>query len=287
MDILGTCFSFQYKKYPMKIQWFGCGHQSRQSTLHIDHFGLSNFHRLKFRNTPDQRVSKGHSKSMPTIAVVSAGCTDTPEPAFASRLIVREIINDFRHQGRAELLDPENISKWIRFKIEDLRHNMMNLVLENRQLTGFASSLSVVIFNGKKATIAQLGDTKIYHLRDGHARQLSDGDWGELLSDPERYPVINGSEGDEKLFLRQRLTSRRKKSIELKPLIFTIDIKKRDVICLCTKGVSSIVPVEKFPELAKKLRTPEDVEVSTMKILTRASELNTTECLSALTINVR
>jgi len=271
----------------MKIQWFGCGHHSKQATLHYDYFGLSNFHRLKFRNTLSHQVSKGESKTMPMIAVMSSGCPEAPEPAFAARLIVRSIINDFRHQGRSELLDSEMLSKWIRFEIDDVRSKMMNLVGENRQLTGFSGSVTVLILCGKRATIAQLGDTTLYHQRKKNTVDLSNGDWGELLSDESIYPVINQPEGDLKVFRQQRLTSRRTKSIELKPLIFTIDVKKNDLFFLCTKGVASVAPPEKLHEFTRKTRCIDDIEQSTYKILTRSSELNATDSISGLMLRIR
>ena len=221
------------------------------------------------------------------IAVMSSGCTDNPEPASAARVIARSIINDFRHQGRSELLDSEMLTKWLRFEIEDVRTKMMNLVGENRQLTGFSGSVTVLILSGKRATIAQLGDTTLYHQRKTNTLDLSDGNWGDLLSDESIYPVINPPEGDLKVFRQQRLTSRRKKSIELRPLIFTIDIKKNDLFFLCTKGVASVTPPEKLHEFTGKPRYIDDIEESTNKILNRSSELNATDSISGLMLQIR
>lgn len=271
----------------MKIQWFGCGHHSKKPTLNYDYFGLSNFHRLKFRNTLSHKISKGESKNLPILAVISSGCPETSEPAFAARLIVRSIINDFRHQGQSELLDPEMLSKWIRFEINDVRSKMMNFVGENRQFAGFSGSLTVLILSGKRATIAQLGDTTLYHQRKAKSVELSNGDWGNLLSDESIYPVINPPEGDFEVFREQRLTSMDNESIELKPLIFTVDVQKNDLFFLCTKGVASVAPAEKLYEFTGKPRSLDDIEQATSKILTRSCELNATDSISGLMLQLR
>ena len=134
----------------MKLQWFGCGHQSKQVVKKFDHFGLSNFHRLKFRTSSDHVISHGETKSFPTLAVLSSGVPTTPEPAYASRTVVREFTNDFRHDGRMGVLDPKDLEKWLRFKIDDLHHTMAHKSSENPKVAGFSASLTTVVFLEKE-----------------------------------------------------------------------------------------------------------------------------------------
>ncbi len=270
----------------MKIQWFGCGQQSKYDSQRFDHFGITNFHKLKFRTTKNQSVSKGETKSTPTLAILSFGDSSRPEPAFASRMVVRDFINEFRHAGRSQILESDSLEKWLRFKIDDLRKEMLNLSLENTQLTGFTASLTAVIVHEKRAIIAQLGKSTLYHLRGDSVHIPSDGDWEGILSNPEIYPIINEAKDGSKIYKSQTVASRKFRSEDLQPLIFSIDLKRKDVLCLTTDGVAQIFPAEKVKNTIKNPRSVGDLEQATQTLTGRANELCADKSIAALTMRI-
>lgn len=262
----------------MKLQWYGAGHQSRQCIHRYDHFGLCNLHRLKFRTTQLNPISKGETRSFPTLAVMSSGVSSAPEPAFAARVVVRDLINDFRYKGRAQILETDELEKWLKFKVEDLHQHLLNLAAENLQLTGFCASLSVVIFLGKQAIFAQIGDTVIYHLRKRSVLTLSDG---ENHADGLTQSVSTHA---HKL---QAVGFRTLQCDEYTPLVSSIEIRRNDLLCMTTRGISQILTPEKIAETRRSIRSLGDLESTVQRINTRASELRPNESIACLMMRIR
>lgn len=262
----------------MKLQWYGGGHQSRHAAHRYDHFGLCNLHRLKFRTTQLNPVSRGETRSLPTLAVMSSGVSSAPEPAFAARVVVRDLINDFRHNGRAQILENDELEKWLRFKAEDLHNHMLNLSRENPQLTGFSASFTAVILLDKRAIFAQIGDTVIYHSRKRTVLTLSDGETdADSSTQPER------SHGHK----LQAVGFRTLQSNELTPLVSSVEIRRNDMLCMTTRGVSQIFTPEKIADATRSTRSLGDLESTVQRINLRASELRPNESIACLMMRVR
>jgi serine/threonine protein phosphatase PrpC len=261
----------------MKLQWYGAGHQSRQAAHRYDHFGLCNFHRLKFRTTQLNSVSRGETRSLPTLAVMSSGVSSAPEPAFAARVVVRDLLNDFRHNGRAQILETDELGKWLRFKVEDLHQHMLNLSEENRQLTGFSASFTALILLDRRILLAQIGDTMLFHLRKRQVLTLSNGERTDAT------PPTDASHGHK----LQAIGFRNLASSELTPLISSMEVRRNDLLCMCTRGVSQIFTPEKLIETTRNTRSLGDIESTVQRMNLRASELRPNESIATLMLRVR
>lgn len=262
----------------MKLQWYGGGHQSRESAHHYDHFGLCNLHRLKFRTTQLNPISRGETRNLPTLAVMSSGVPSAPEPAFAARAVVRDLINEFRHNGRAQILEIDELEKWLRFKAEDLHNHMLTLSRENNHLSGFSASFTAVILLEKRAIFAQIGDTVLYHLRKRKALTLSNGE-----------TEADGSCNRDRSLAHQlqAVGFRTLPTHELAPLISSIEIRRNDLICMTTRGVSQVYTPEKIAETTRFIRSIGNLESTTKRMTLSASEMRPNQSIACLMMRIR
>jgi len=268
----------------MKLQWVGCSLKSKTKAQQNDHFGLSNFHRLKFRTNPDQKVSKGDSRSVPLIAAITASATSTTRSDWIARIVLKSIIEDFRHDGRAGILDNDQLDSWVKFKIKDLNSRVEQQAHENSDFLDYSISLSSIIFDKKRAIFSQLGTNIVYLIRKNQVHCLSEGDLLAIDLDSAKGSSLSLSENSSKPYLEQTIRSGFNTPEELTPLICSLDLKSNDMFFFGSAAIGRIFPPEKFASIVGLSRTFGDLQNVVDRISTRTSELEPANSVSALII---
>jgi protein phosphatase len=158
----------------------------------------------------------------------------------ASAVVVQtlpEAIHEFlaeRNDGKNPL-DPNRL---LRDGIVRANYNVRTRQLEQRELSGMATTCVAALVKGNALTIGNVGDSRAYLLRDGKLRQITE-DHSEVWQE-----VIAGNmtrEEARKSRFRNRVTQGIGLRSEVKPDVETLPLAEGDTVLLCSDGLSTEV----------------------------------------------
>ncbi len=160
--------------------------------------------------------------------------------AIASRTITEEI---GKSTGRA----PGVLGECLELANQRILREQM----ENPSMRGMGTTVSVVWISGKhgEVWVLHLGDSRVYHLRDGSISQLTDDhspvyklyQQGELTKDQIR-------QHPQKNLLERSLGI----TATIDPDIFQVDVKAADRLLICTDGLSDLLLDHEIETLFKQ-----------------------------------
>jgi serine/threonine protein phosphatase PrpC len=196
-----------------------------KSNLQISTFGLAKGLELVSDDTFEVK-----SFDNLTVAVLCDGVGSAKEAKKASSRVVKHLINNFK-------LKPEawTISEALEKFIESINNILYTESVQQYEKPEYITTLTIVVIHGNRIYGANLGDSRIYLLRDGHLSQLS----------------IDHSMNDGK---RDFLTKAVGLNPEESPYLFENNIQKDDYLLLCSDGLynelNDIELIEKIPLMA-------------------------------------
>ena len=235
----------------MKIQWAGFAHGTEPLEYDFDNFGLANESYLKFRTDSETDEGSGAVKTSPVIAVLSEGNPCANRPASASRLVVRNLIRNFRDECRTKQFSEMNYERWLKFQFSQIQDKMLAYGEENPDYEGFSASCTCIIVDKDIAYIAQLGNTRLYQLRDNTVTNLSNGESVEQPVESLFFQRSVASQSDHLDFLHGMLGVPNVDYIE--PHIYIADVQKKDVLCFCTNGLDVTIGAKGFKSFFEKV----------------------------------
>jgi len=116
----------------------------------------------------------------------------------------------------------------------------------NETLRGMATTAAAVLFGTGRPSVAHVGDSRVYLLRDGNLRQVTeDHSW---VSEQVRAGAI--SEADARRHPWRNVVTRALSGAEdLQVDVAEIDVRSRDRLLLCSDGLHGVVPPERLSTL--------------------------------------
>jgi protein phosphatase len=156
------------------------------------------------------------------------------------------------------------------------RTSLQHGVLEDVTRTGMATTLSVVVCDGRRALLGHVGDSRAYLVRDGSLRQVSRDhtyvqqlvDGGQLTREaatrhPWRNVVLRSLDGNPAADLRD---------VDLVDL----DVRDGDRILLCSDGLTDLVDEPRIAEVLRLIDPHSAAAVLTQSALNEGGRDNIT-----------
>lgn len=144
---------------------------------------------------------------------------------------------------------------------------------------GMGCTLTAAVIRGSRVLVAQVGDSRLYRLRDGRLEQITeDHSW---VADQVRLGVMSADEAELSPF-RNIITRSIGTQSQVEVDVYSLDAREDDILMLCSDGLSGVVssadieatlrqmgPAEatqRLVGLALKGGGPDNVTVLTAKI---------------------
>ena len=150
----------------------------------------------------------------------------------------------------------------------------------NPEYAGMGTTVSAVLIDGAWAYIAQVGDSRVYLLRErAGLRQLTEDH--SLVAEQVRNGVISEEEAENSSF--KNLITR---AVGIKPEVevdlFAVRLKQGDTLLICSDGLCNMVPDSVIADCI----SDSDLEAGTRRVVETALENGGTDNVTAVTIRV-
>lgn len=192
---------------------------------------------------------------------------------FASRLAVStidEVIQSLNTDPEATIISGVNSEETdhgdrLRYAIEVASQKIYDQGLYDQQLKGMGTTTAAMIISNGVANIANVGDSRVYHIRDSKMSQVTKDH--SLISEQVRAGII--SEVDAKKHKLKNIITRSvgyQEEVEID--IFKVPLQDGDRLVICSDGLTNMVDDENICRTAEK----GDVKDACRKLIGLANE---------------
>ncbi len=173
----------------------------------------------------------GPDGGAPTVLVVADGMGGHAQGALASREAASLLVT-----GGEGLLTPEGCAR----AVQDANRHLHGLMAHRPALAGMGTTVAAVAAHGGRLCWFNVGDSRIYRLRDGRLRQISvDDRWPAGATPGGHGPQAAGTPGGPHA-LRQALGGTRA-MVPVRPHAGTEPLLDGDRLLLCSDGLTDMV----------------------------------------------
>lgn len=236
----------------------------------MEKFIITDFHKPGKRENNEDSIYPNHSEEYPqgiveNLFMVCDGMGGHQKGEIASDMICTQMSKYFI-DNKIETSDAETVKKAVAF----VESKFDSYITDFEESAGMGSTMTMVHFHEKGATVAHVGDSRIYVFRDGkiiyktkdHSRVQQYLDSGVLETEDEARNHA------EKNVILQAIRGASLKAT--KPDIEVItDLKENDVFLLCTDGVIESLTDSDIIEI---FATMPNIEAITAKIVRICNE---------------
>lgn len=175
------------------------------------------------------------------LAALADGMGGLAQGEVASRLAVKTVIDGL--SGQLENIQ-NNREGWLVSLVEQA-----NAVVSEKVQNG-GTTLSLVLLESRKMSIAHVGDSRIYFVRDREIRQLSeDHSLVALLVASGQISEAESQQHPDRNVLTKSLGAKKRLSQGYVQTVTDIELQDGDVILLCSDGVWDLVNDQELMEL--------------------------------------
>lgn len=173
----------------------------------------------------------------------------------ASAMAVETIRDYFRRHGGEKSADPRFMIQAAYSEASAKIHHKSTV--EATELMGMGTTMVALLIRGKKAFIANVGDSRAYLIRHPHIWQVTEDH--SLINEQVKMGAISEEEAP-KIIARNVIT--RSVGFERDVLV---DIQEREILpgdtfLLCSDGLSGLVKDQRLAEIVSKFNTKEAAE---------------------------
>ena len=171
------------------------------------------------------------------LAVVCDGMGGAKSGNIASSLAIDVFVQEVRRCWVASM-DSDSVDQMLKSAVKLANFTVYDQSRQIEEFDGMGTTLVAVLIHGKKATVANVGDSRAYGIDNNGIRQLTSDhslvqmmvDRGELPPEMARYypgkNLITRAIGTETLVMCD---------------IFHLDVKRGDYFLLCSDGLSNML----------------------------------------------
>lgn len=237
--------------------------------MDFDFYGLSDIGLKRSINEDYYGIEKDLK-----LAVVADGMGGHNAGEVASKTAVEAIINFIRRCKEdkdftwpfglnANLSDPENkILTGIRIANREL----CNLSIEKREFSGMGTTIVSGIISKNQITIANVGDSRIYRIRNNKIEQLTmDHSW---VSEQIQKKLITEEEARNhrwKNVITRALGNKMDVEVDLK----TLEVQPYDIFIFCTDGLCGMITDNEIFETVSTNKT--DLKLASEELIKKAN----------------
>ena len=180
----------------------------------------------------------------------------------AVEMISKSIKKWLEEEAREDELfgPPDNtlslIGNYILSSIRIANRVVYEMALENEEYHGMGTTVVILYVTPSLIIVANVGDSRIYLVRDGHMEMLSKDH--TIVQEQIDMGTMTEEEAATSP-LRHILTKNLGSSETLDPDIFEIEPSNKDRFVLCSDGLTDLVSDDEILELAKKNNDPSNL----------------------------
>jgi serine/threonine protein phosphatase PrpC len=191
------------------------------------------------------RIIKGFSRT-PSVFIVADGMGGHNCGEIASRMTV-EYISGAVEQGLLDLGSREDMEEALNEIVKGANKAVIEASLEQPEMSGMGTTMTMAVICGNIVTVAHVGDSRVYLVRAGNIRQLTEDHSyiGELV----RNGTITREEAKEhpsKHVITRAIGS----STALEADIVSLECEKDDIFVLCTDGLTNKLEEDEILDIA-------------------------------------
>jgi len=223
------------------IDVFGLTHLGKVRSINQDQFLIASLHKtmqVHASSVPLDQLGELTSESRGYLFIVADGVGGGPSGERASGTALQAIAEYATHTMRFYYHHDPDLE--IRF-IEELQDavRQSHEIIRSRD-AGAATTLTMVVVRWPRAYVVQVGDSRAYLLHEGRLQQLTkDQTMAQVLMDAGVVPSLELPISRWRNVLVSALGGR-----EANPVLTPITLQWKDVMLLCTDGLTRMVPNE-------------------------------------------
>ncbi|MFC1866587.1 Stp1/IreP family PP2C-type Ser/Thr phosphatase [Thermodesulfobacteriota bacterium] len=202
----------------------------------------------------------------------------------ASQIVVEMVNKTFRKWVEEEASEEELFGKpddslsregnYILGGIRIANRVVYELALEQKQYHGMGTTVVVLLVTPTLIIAANVGDSRIYLIRDGELERLSKDH--SIVAEQVEMGMMTEEEAEASP-MKHILTRNLGSAEDVEPDIFEIEPSNNDCFVLCSDGLTDLVNDEEILEMAQNEDDPENLcRTFVKKVLNRGAHDNTT-----------
>lgn len=216
--------------------------------------------------------------------VVADGMGGHQAGEVASRIAVELINKSFRRWVEQEAYEdelfgyPDNSvtiqGNYLLSSIRLANRVVYEMALEHEQYQGMGTTVATLLITPSRIIAANVGDSRIYMVRDGHIERLSKDH--TIVAEQVEMGVMTEEEASSAP-LKHVLTRNVGSAENVEPEIFEIEPSNDDRLILCSDGLTDLVSDREILEMTRNVEDPENLcNHFVEKVLKRGAHDNTT-----------
>lgn len=156
---------------------------------------------------------------------------------IASSMAVKGMVR-FLDKNRNRLKEENEIKKCIKEAIDYVNDEIFLKSIESSELNGMGTTLTMIFIDNKKFYIGHVGDSRTYLIRDDKIIQITEDH--TLVNELVKEGSITAAEAINHP-QRNMITRAVGTSCNIKSDIYIQDIKPKDIIILCSDGLTNMI----------------------------------------------
>jgi len=242
----------------------------RPNFMTIKTFGLSDIGKKRGRNEDSYLVNEDLG-----LFVVADGMGGHSGGEFASRFAVstvEEVIQSMNMDPEATVIsgvneDGSKFGDRLRYAIEVASQKIYDQALFDPELKGMGTTIAALLVDGSKACVANVGDSRVYLIRNGTIRQVTEDH--SLVSEQIRAGKL--SERDAKNHkLKNIITRSVGYQEDVQADLFYLDLQPGDHLIMCSDGLTNMVEDSFIEETVRN--NAGDLELVCRQLVQQANE---------------
>jgi len=201
----------------------------------------------------------------------------------ASREAVESVVNSVRRQRRELGAWPapvEAARRVLEQAVQEATYMIFGLAAGDQRIRGMGTTVTALLRSVGQAIIGQVGDSRLYLLRDGRAEQLSDDH--TLVNWQLKHGLISTEEAEKSR--HRHVIPRavgRKEYVQVDTA--AIGVETGDRFLLCSDGLYSLVNAQ---EVQQRLSVEHDLDVALESLISMANQRGGHDNITALVVEV-
>jgi len=238
------------KLLPAEIDVCGLTHRGRVRSENADHFLIASFHRaMQVHNSsiPNTAFSALSADSRGYVFLVADGVGAFAQAADGSARAIRSVAQYLVDMSEVSLSADPDREQEVVSRVHDAvaeAHKAL-LALDEDGIPGSAvTTLTMLVAIWPRLFVVHVGDSRAYRLRDGELTQLTtDQTMAQAMVDSGEWTRAIADASPLKHVLVSALGSP-----DVDPQVLALELERRDVMLLCTDGLTKHVSDEEIRE---------------------------------------
>lgn len=226
----------------------------------IKTFSVTNIGRKRKLNQDYVYTSERAVGHLPNLFIVADGMGGHKAGDYASKLAVTTMVEEI---GRAEENEPECL---LRKAIEAANTLVKGSAEKAPELEGMGTTVVAAVCDGKKLSVANVGDSRLYVVSGHEIRQITrDHSWVEEMVRRGGLGREEARNHPDKNIITRAVGAENYVKIDF----FSVELKEGDMILMCTDGLTNMLDDE---EIRMILDGARDIVEKAEELVRRANE---------------